>query len=80
MITEKTLKEESINKNHYDDNYSAPFAMHALSLLIYLPAKLNEFGQNFSSNKNEGAMFNDTRTTGARLRQYIKRFKSKTHT
>ena len=22
MITEKTLKEESTNKNHYDDNYN----------------------------------------------------------
>ena len=28
----KTLKEESANKNYYDDNYSAPFAMLALSL------------------------------------------------
>jgi len=31
MITEKTLKEESTNKNYYDDNYSASiYAMHAL--------------------------------------------------
>ena len=36
MITEKTLKEESSHKNYYDDNYRAPFAMLALSLLIYL--------------------------------------------
>ena len=28
----KTLKEKSTNKNHYDDNYSAPFAMLAPSL------------------------------------------------
>ena len=27
MITEKTLKEEATNKHHYDDYYSAPFAM-----------------------------------------------------
>ena len=30
----KTLKEEPTNKNHFDDNYSAPFAMLAPSLLI----------------------------------------------
>ena len=26
IILYKTLKEETTNKNHYDDNYKAPFA------------------------------------------------------
>ena len=26
VILYKTLKEETTNKNHYDDNYKAPFA------------------------------------------------------
>ena len=43
MITEKTLKEKATNKNHYDDYYSAPFAMLALSLLIYLPIDKGSF-------------------------------------
>ena len=31
MITEKTLKEESHNKNYYDDSYSAPFACRSFA-------------------------------------------------
>ena len=33
----KAFKEESTNKNYFDDNYSAPFAMLAPSLCIDLP-------------------------------------------
>ena len=29
----KTLKEELNNKNHYDDNYSAPFAYRSFAFL-----------------------------------------------
>ena len=28
MTLSKTLKKESTNKNYYDDNYSAPFAVY----------------------------------------------------
>ena len=35
MTQQKTLKEKSINKNYYDDNYSAPFACRSFAFDIY---------------------------------------------
>ena len=60
MITEKTLKEESTNKNHYADNYSAPFACRSFAfdlLTVFVAVARTRWSAAGSTFKRMGGWF-----------------------